>query len=957
MEDIQILNYQGNKHSLMPFIKKTIDEIANEGDTIVDIFAGGGSVSNGLSDNYRLISNDSEPYSSLITDALINTPSAEKIHSSLNELTEEFNLVLFKKLNKLTDMEQKLILANDNVRLIKFYENLPTVWNNSVTPHQLRKNNDYNLFQFYYAGTYFGLKQSMEIDSLIYSIKQQPQNMKSVLMSALFSAIMKSSFSKDGHLAQPLNPSKNAIRHIHQRKKDIFKLFENKIKEFTTKDNNKKAKNIVYNSDFRDLMNEKILKYKPSVIYADPPYTDMQYSRYYHILNVAESYNYPELTKYRGGYTKGLYTEGRNQSVLSKKSTAFSNLKVLMRFSHDNDIKLVLSYAFPVNIEKQNTDRYTVTIDKLIMTARKIFGEDFVDIRRENYKHANNRNSTTKKVYEYLIICGERKKILQQEFDIRRLRKNLRNLVPTSRNPIYNSHLYWSQKSFNVIDSLIDGLSNEGDIIFDPFMGSGVVPLEAVKNDLKRNAVGSDVNELPIFIVKTLLNDSFFDLEEELENLLDKMVKIETKYYSITCPNCNANAMINKVIFDKPSRTNNKDVVIKSIDYECPNCKRRTVKANSSDYKKMFNENYQIYNIQNERLLPDSKLAVGKEDYLKYLFTPRNYKVLDEIIGVIKKSKYPNVENYLLMSVLHLSKITDMHSNSQWPLWIPKINCVEKNITKIFIKKIKSFRKTIAFIKKNYTKDSLVNNFKEISNQKVKLFHKGSQFITNKDIPNNSIDLIITDPPYMGQVAYSEYLQLYEPIVGLKTNFQDEIIVSSSPERKNKDADDYFKLLNDVFKMCSLKLKENRFLAMFYHDSNLSTWGRLINILEKNGFSFVCQEHINKKKTVKNILSPKKSLNGDAILIFNNKKMDLSIKNSDSLEHIESSMFTLAKYLLESGPKTTHQLYDGGMMSIMIENQWIETFARKYPTIVEFLEGHFIWEKESSMWYLPKNNR
>ena len=36
------------------------------------------------------------------------------------------------------------------------------------------------------------------------------------------------------------------------------------------------------------------------------------------------------------------------------------------------------------------------------------------------------------------------------------------------------------------------------------------------------------------------------------------------------------------------------------------------------------------------------------------------------------------------MSILHLCKITDKHSNSQWPLWIPKTDCVEKNIIEIY---------------------------------------------------------------------------------------------------------------------------------------------------------------------------------------------------------------------------------------------------------------------------------
>ena len=57
-----------------------------------------------------------------------------------------------------------------------------------------------------------------------------------------------------------------------------------------------------------------------------------------------------------------------------------------------------------------------------------------------------------------------------------------------------------------------------------------------------------------------------------------------------------------------------------------------------------------------------------------------------------------NVLNYLLMSVLHLAKITDTHSNSQWPLWIPKSNCVEKNIIDLLRRRIKNLVKAQKYI-------------------------------------------------------------------------------------------------------------------------------------------------------------------------------------------------------------------------------------------------------------------
>ena len=142
-----------------------------------------------------------------------------------------------------------------------------------------------------------------------------------------------------------------------------------------------KRKYNIYNSDIIDLLNNNsFCNQKIKLIYADPPYTDMQYSRYYHLLNVAAQYNYPNPTIIHGKYTKGLYTEGRNQSKLSKKSTAKDVLQKLFEFCYEHKIILALSYAYPKNKNNQKTDRYTISIEELVNMAKKIFGVKKVQI-------------------------------------------------------------------------------------------------------------------------------------------------------------------------------------------------------------------------------------------------------------------------------------------------------------------------------------------------------------------------------------------------------------------------------------------------------------------------------------------------------------------------------------------------------------------------------------------------
>lgn len=57
--------------------------------------------------------------------------------------------------------------------------------------------------------------------------------------------------------------------------------------------------------------------------------------------------------------------------------------------------------------------------------------------------------------------------------DLSEVKMKIKNTVASNNNDLYKSHLYWSQKPYNICDILIESFSEKGDIVFDPFMGSG----------------------------------------------------------------------------------------------------------------------------------------------------------------------------------------------------------------------------------------------------------------------------------------------------------------------------------------------------------------------------------------------------------------------------------------------------------------------------------------------------
>ena len=520
------------------------------------------------------------------------------------------------------------------------------------------------------------------------------------------------------------------------------------------------------------------------------------------------------------------------------------------------------------------------------------------------------------------------------------VKKEIYNTTASNRNPLYDSHIYWSQKPYNICDILIDSFSEEGDTVFDPFLGSGVTLLQAISNANNRRAIGCELNEAPLFIVRTLLKD--YDLKKYNSVSKDFISKIRNlqKYYFTECKHCGRMGVITSVVFDKETRDSN--IAIKSINYRCACSSKCTKEADEADYQ-AINLQYTLKNISDTLLIPNSKLAVYENQHISQIFTNRNFAILDEIVGIINNlESYNDLFKYILMSVIHLCKITDKHSTSQWPLWIPKVDCVEKNIIDLLEKKVGKFAATISFINEHYSNKS-----------EYKLLHKGSQHISVSDIPPESVQLVITDPPYLGQVAYSEYMQLYKPFLNLNFDIKDEIVVSSAPSR-NKGEEEYFDLLDKVFGICSEKLKNDGFFCMYFHDSNLDVWNNLITSLSNYHLQYLGQAHIAKSNTLKNIISPKKSLNGDCILFF--KKTQAPIyqqQGTESIEEIEKNIVRQARFLVrQNGALSTPELYDKGLMEILIQNGWLNTLSQKYKSLVDIFEKHLKWDSETTKWTL-----
>ena len=288
---IQTIRYMGNKSKLLDFIIPYIESVSNPGDIICDIMAGTNSIGYALKSRNIIISNDIQYYSYVIANALLNNYKIP----SFNEMKNDLDAYI-----------------TDNI-----------------------ENKHFNYFEKNYSDTYFSTNQCIEIDSIRYAIsKINDENRRFLYLTLLMNSMCKAQ-STTGHFAQYLQ--KESLRLNKLRQMSIIDNFYMKLYDF---DNFliSKYNNFCYNLDYNDLFNLDIVK-RVKCFYLDSPYTNDQYSRFYHILETVCKYDNPHLN------FKAKYRIDRAKSLFCYKKTVADEFKKIVKFAFDNHSNLVISYS------------------------------------------------------------------------------------------------------------------------------------------------------------------------------------------------------------------------------------------------------------------------------------------------------------------------------------------------------------------------------------------------------------------------------------------------------------------------------------------------------------------------------------------------------------------------------------------------------------------------------------
>lgn len=349
------VRYMGSKKALAPEIAQIISGNHSTA-TVFDVFAGMCAVGSEVASRHRLFTNDVHAYAATIATALFTGSSRKttslvakpELLSNFERNKKELSKVVGSRLRD----EDKHFSSQD----ITFWKAGLEFCRREMGRPPARKLPNLNriadyksttvLFPYclvtsYFAGAYFGLRQAIEIDSLRYAIDQAPIEHQSHYLAALIE-VASHCAAAPGHFAQYLVPrNKRSFAYIRRiRRRSVLERFFDALDRAPRVECLNRPQNRVFNSDATELLRKKAryLSKHELVVYADPPYSRAQYSRYYHLLETLVLYDYPACL------SKGRYRSGRHQTAFSQKAQVVGAMTEFSAAAANTGAKLYLSY-------------------------------------------------------------------------------------------------------------------------------------------------------------------------------------------------------------------------------------------------------------------------------------------------------------------------------------------------------------------------------------------------------------------------------------------------------------------------------------------------------------------------------------------------------------------------------------------------------------------------------------
>ena len=550
--------------------------------------------------------------------------------------------------------------------------------------------------------------------------------------------------------------------------------------------------------------------------------------------------------------------------------------------------------------------------------------------------------------------------------------------------PQYKMHKYFARRPYNVFRHMIQHYTRKGDMVLDCFCGGGVTVFEAAA--LGRNAIGVDLNPLAAFITRMqMFNGEIDELRDFYRRFLlsaekkygdwyrvefddDRGTALWFEWvYTVICPHCGAEIVLleeNKLsngVYRCPNgdcaahRSGVKRVACAPAGSRPVRVRYRSDSTGKTLTRPLGVENicaFQKYDLRRivrdleykpefpipqnwDRRYEDKLYEKGVARYSDF-FTERNYALNGLLFNDImrlrgKTGSRLNEYLYFLFSssLRYTNKMVRVTDNweggkptamDKHAFWLPN-QYVETNILDVLRQRAGAILRGCEYAASVLPKDIVeVGSFEDIR-------LRSSYMVLNRSaaslpVPDESVDAVITDPPYGSNVQYAELSVIWNAWYAIYRGLdrcvykEEEAVVS----RKNsyegaKDENDYEELLYGVYAESARVLKPGGYLVFTFNNKNIKVWAAMLKAVARAGFylpedGILFQDYIESYKNTAH-LRFSGNIQGDFIYSFRKGNAGAAADGAGGFSEVirRSVDGTVARLFRRGKTYTTAELY------------------------------------------------
>jgi len=564
--------------------------------------------------------------------------------------------------------------------------------------------------------------------------------------------------------------------------------------------------------------------------------------------------------------------------------------------------------------------------------------------------------------------------------------------------PVYRMHRYFARRPHNVINALIRHYTREGDVILDPFCGGGTTVVEGLR--LRRKVIGVDLNPVATFITRCeVMNLDVNALEQIIQTIVEATRESINELYRTRCPNCGDKATADWIVWSVVYLCPHCGQTVVTAEaekvgpgkYRCPGCAETfSVTGTARDGDRMIRQHITCATcgfkgvtacspedvaqyaelerrldaiIEREGLwYPQEQMPLGYElrkpnnlvcQRFSDFFTRRNLLALARLlqaINAIEEDKMRYFMQHVFTSVVtwvNRMVVDERHGWAHHAYWLPDVYC-ENNVWNLLKR-----RGMWAIRGKRYSQQEIGDYFAEARSAHDLLQGDATCWLltrssTKLPLPDGSVDAVITDPPYGGNIQYSELSNFWAvwlpDILGLAglINGREEVVKKRYKAGENER---YEELLYRVFKECFRVLKDKGWMVITFNNRDTAVWFAMLRAARRAGFH-LAQDGILYQPPIQDYtrtLHQRKdgAIKGDFILSFRKSESVVSSFKRRPQQDIHSLVVDTITELLKKESATFSQIYQA-VIPVLVAHDVLDGQAETLD-LEKVLSEHFVW--------------